>query len=397
MTQTLLVLGTYDVDTTFVGSKYVLNNLFRRLSLQFNIIFLSLVEPRKTYKEIDISPNFKNIHIPQNLEQAKIQQSLGKKNYWPGLMQINYWQKNTEYVNIVKKYLENTDAIILEGPYCANLIKSLNPKIPIIYHAHNLTLNQKKSISPPELLIDIKNVEQTVCDLARQVWASSESEKNQFLEIYGVAEDKIRLLRHGIVMASSPFIERESHKEIKSKFKEISDKTIFVFIGSWYPPNLESVEFIISDLSSINKDYHYFIIGNVADNYSREHPNIAVPENVTMFGTVSDSEKMGIYKLSDFAINPMFSGAGTNIKMIEYMATGLPIISTEFGARGLKFSKNMLVCSKENFGKTIEFAVNSNYETTKSILENYNIIKNEYDYDVISKKCNSLLTELFHH
>ena len=138
------------------------------------------------------------------------------------------------------------------------------------------------------------------------------------------------------------------------------------------------------------------IMGNVTNNYFREHPNITVPENVTMFGPASDSEKIGIYKLSDFAINPMFSGAGINIKMLEFMAVGLPIISTEFGSRGIKISKNMLVCDKENFVKTIQFAAKSKYETSISISENYNIIKNEYDYDLISKKCNSLITELLH-
>ena len=399
MTQTLLALGTYSIDTPFGGGKYVINNLYRRISSQFNVKFLSLVEFDKIYKDVSVSRNFKNSQIPQNTEQAEIQWTLEKKNSTSlfDVLQINYWQNNKEYVNKVKKYLDNADAIILEHPYFANLVKSLDPKIPIIYHAHNVELIQKESILNSELSNDVKNAEQTACDLAEQIWVSSESEKNQFVEIYGVAEDKIRLLPHGIDISSSPFIERESHKEIKSKLAEISDKTTFVFTGSWHPPNLESVEFIISDLSPINKDYHYFIVGNVADYYFHEHPKITIPENVTMLGTLSDSEKLGIYKLSDFAINPMFSGAGTNIKMLEYMAVGLPIISTEFGARGIKVSKNMLVCDKENFGKTIESAANSKYEESTSISENFKIIKNEYDYDLISRKCNSFVMELFNH
>ena len=115
-----------------------------------------------------------------------------------------------------------------------------------------------------------------------------------------------------------------------------------------------------------------------------------------MLGTLSDSEKIAIYKLSDFAINPMFSGAGTNIKMLEYMAVGLPIISTGFGTRGLKLSQNMLSCDKEKFAETIEFAVKSKYEESVSISKNYKIVKDEYDYDLISKKCNSFLMELFY-
>ena len=34
------------------------------------------------------------------------------------------------------------------------------------------------------------------------------------------------------------------------------------------------------------------------------------------------------------AINPVMTGAGTNLKLLNAMAHGLPVISTEFGARG---------------------------------------------------------------
>jgi glycosyltransferase involved in cell wall biosynthesis len=398
MTKNLLALGTFAVDAPLGGGKYVINNLLRRISSRYNVKFLSLVESDKTYKEVRVSKNFTNIQIPQNIEQSKIQWEQEKRNDI-GLfdyVQINHWKHNPEYVESVKINLKKSDVLILEHPYFTNLIKSLNVDIPIIYHAIDLELNQKKSILSSELLNNVKNVEQTACNLAKQIWVSSESEKTQFKEIYNISQEKLRLLPHGIDLSSSPFIERESHKQIKSKIDEINNKTIFVFTGSWHPPNLQSVEFIISELSPINQDYHYFIVGSVSNYYFHEHPKAKLPENVTMFGQVNDIEKIGIYKLSDFAINPMFSGAGTNIKMLEYMAFGLPIISSEFGSRGIKFSKNMLVSNKENFGKTIEHAVTSKYEESSSISENYQIIKNEYDYDSISRKCNSFLIEFFY-
>jgi glycosyltransferase involved in cell wall biosynthesis len=397
MNQTLLFLGTFPVDTSAGGGKYVINNLLRRVSSQYNVKFLSLVESDKIYKEVTVSQNFENIQIPQNIEQAKIQWDEENKNN-VGLfdvIQINYWNYNSKYIEYFKKHLDNADAVILEHPYFANLVKSLNLKIPIIYHAIDLELNQKKSILNPKLLQDVKNVEQTACDLAKKIWASSESEKNQFLEIYGVAEDDIRILPHGVEMLAAPFIKRISHKEIKSKLEEISDKTTFVFTGSWHPPNLESLEFIISDLAPMNRNFLYFIVGSVRNFYLQKHSKAKIPENVILFGSVTDQEKIGIYKLSDFAINPMFSGAGTNLKMLEFMAVGLPIISTEFGARGLKISKNTLVCDKENFWKTIEFAYKSKFKESASISENHMIIKNEYDYNLISRKCISYLMELF--
>src|SRR5690606_19481139 len=37
---------------------------------------------------------------------------------------------------------------------------------------------------------------------------------------------------------------------------------------------------------------------------------------------------------ADIGLNPMVSGSGTNLKMLEYAAAGLPIVSTYFGGRG---------------------------------------------------------------
>ncbi|HSB57698.1 MAG TPA: glycosyltransferase [Nitrosopumilaceae archaeon] len=398
MTYNVLVLGTYAVDTPEGGGKYVLYHLFKRLPFQFNIKFLSLVESDKIRKELLISPNFENIQIPQDIEQAKIQWKEESKNK-TGLfdvIQINYWKHNSAYIETVKKQLLNCNVIILEHPYLANLIKSLNPHVPIIYHAHNLEFFQKEPILDSELLKDVKNVEQLACDLSNQVWGSSEIECNAFSTIYRVSQDKLKLLPHGADL-STKLIERIIHEKTKSKIKELKDTTTFVFVGSWHPPNLEALEFIISDLAQINKNFLFFIIGSVKDFYLSKHPESDIPENVILLGSITNDEKYGIYELSDFAINPMFSGAGTNLKMIEYMAAGLPIISTEFGARGLKISNKTLICGNENFIDNIKNITSSNYYGSPSIKENYDIIRNEYDYDKIAGKCTNLILELFNH
>ena len=43
------------------------------------------------------------------------------------------------------------------------------------------------------------------------------------------------------------------------------------------------------------------------------------------------------FEASDIAINPMLSGSGTNLKQLEYMAMGIPVVSTPVGARGIGF------------------------------------------------------------
>ena len=42
------------------------------------------------------------------------------------------------------------------------------------------------------------------------------------------------------------------------------------------------------------------------------------------------------FAAADAALNPMWSGAGTNVKMCEFIALRLPVATTALGARGFR-------------------------------------------------------------
>ena len=45
--------------------------------------------------------------------------------------------------------------------------------------------------------------------------------------------------------------------------------------------------------------------------------------------------KRTLLAAADVALNPVLHGSGTNLKVIEYLAAGVPVVSTAFGIRGL--------------------------------------------------------------
>lgn len=79
------------------------------------------------------------------------------------------------------------------------------------------------------------------------------------------------------------------------------------------------------------------------------------PENVRFMGLIDELPKNMILGLADVALNPMTSGTGTNLKMLDYFAAGIPVISTPFGVRGLgvEDQKHCLLAEIEDFPKTI--------------------------------------------
>jgi glycosyltransferase involved in cell wall biosynthesis len=60
-----------------------------------------------------------------------------------------------------------------------------------------------------------------------------------------------------------------------------------------------------------------------------------IPANVKLMGIVDDEVKAVLLGSADVALNPMTSGSGSNLKMLDYFSAGIPVVSTEFGARGI--------------------------------------------------------------
>jgi glycosyltransferase involved in cell wall biosynthesis len=105
-----------------------------------------------------------------------------------------------------------------------------------------------------------------------------------------------------------------------------------------------------------------------------------------LFGILEEDEKWELYKVVDYAINPMFSGAGTNVKMFEYMAAGLPIISTPFGVRGINSAKICYFENEEEFFATIPLLAKNDQLQKDLILNNLWVVKTYYDLQTVADK-----------
>lgn len=110
------------------------------------------------------------------------------------------------------------------------------------------------------------------------------------------------------------------------------DVRVFLFTGSKWGPNREAFEYLKAFAVSQGEllQAHrilILVVGSVA----------AEPQSLPGFratGAVDHVERY--FAAADAALNPITSGAGTNVKMAEFLAARLPILTTAFGARGLR-------------------------------------------------------------
>jgi glycosyltransferase involved in cell wall biosynthesis len=105
---------------------------------------------------------------------------------------------------------------------------------------------------------------------------------------------------------------------------------LFLFTASRWGPNREAFDYLVEFARTyrrllLEQRIHILVVGGVAAK------QIQMP-GFTATGKVELAEPY--FAAADAALNPLLSGAGTNLKTSEFIAMRLPIVTTRFGARG---------------------------------------------------------------
>jgi glycosyltransferase involved in cell wall biosynthesis len=103
-------------------------------------------------------------------------------------------------------------------------------------------------------------------------------------------------------------------------------------MASWHGPNIDAALCLLHIAREL-PHIRFLLLGSIGQYF--RHFGFTLPANVESLGGVDDETKDEVLSWVDLAINPMESGSGTNLKMLDYMAAGVPVLTTAFGARGL--------------------------------------------------------------
>jgi len=163
--------------------------------------------------------------------------------------------------------------------------------------------------------------------------------------------------------------------------KQIKGRILFVgFLG--YPPNLLGVDHFIDKvyphIIRQNPDTTFHIAGTIWDQYyiDKWEKN----KGVSVLGFVSDIQHE--YEETQLVVIPIYSGAGTCIKVLESMQMGRLCITTPIGSRGyekiFESGKDFIVAEyDESFVKEVNDMINSDLNKQK-IIESAQSKLNQY-------------------
>jgi glycosyltransferase involved in cell wall biosynthesis len=130
-----------------------------------------------------------------------------------------------------------------------------------------------------------------------------------------------------------PVASTEERRQLRRQIGEEEEGPMAVFVGSAGIANQSAVPVIVRQAAEYARAGIRIVVAG------RIGAGRAPVPNVRWVGEVDDVSVW--LRAADLAICPVLEGSGTSLKSVEYLAAGLPIVSTPIGMRGLGVSSGV--------------------------------------------------------
>ena len=335
------VIDMQPITPAVGGGRLRLLGLYHALGSEIDCTYVGSFDwPGESYRDQQIRPGLREIVVPLSPEHhkaaAELSGELGGVTVIDAAFPLHA-ALSTEYLRVSREYIHAADIVIFSHPWCyPPLMDELRPDQLVVYDSQNVeVLLKAESLgeSAPALKV-LKLVAKSERDLLQRsdlVLTCSAMDSDLYQRIFEVDPIKLRIVPNGTFVDRFPAPASVKPKVLREQLSLPVDKPIAIFLGSNYGPNKNAALFIARVLAPKCPNVLFVVAGGVGQVLAGE----AVTKNVLVTGEVDDSRRDELLLAADFALNPMAAGSGTNIKMFDYMAAGLPILTTEVGARGI--------------------------------------------------------------
>jgi glycosyltransferase involved in cell wall biosynthesis len=334
----MVVAVTFPIYPARGGGQARVYNLYKNLAEKFDIEIHSLCAHGQPALDRYIAPGLREIRTPVSQAHQAAEDTLSKSVGWIPVTDIVMPELITltpDYLSRLKTAAQKADIVVACHPYLGNVLHEMVPNTEFWLEAQDVELSIKTEILPnsaegKQLLELVKAVEDYCWKNAKIVFACTHQDLNQLGGIYGETSAKVMEVPNGTEVDDVPFVDLEE-RERRKHLLGYDNKTVALFMGSWHGPNIEAAKKII-ELARNLPNVAFIIIGSVCDAIA----DIPITKNIKLMGVVNNDEKAVLLGAVDVALNPMENGSGSNLKVLDYFAAGIPLVSTKFGMRGIE-------------------------------------------------------------
>ena len=360
----VVILDMQPIDPPIGGGRMRLLGLYHNLGDNIEATYVGSYDwPGEEYRKHRLSPGLVEIDVPLSSEHHAAAKEWSFSANGKVVIDVVFSQQahlSTEYLDEVVANITRADVVVFSHPWVYPLIDdSLLEGKTVIYDSQNVEGYLRAQLfdhSNPSELSVIKQViadEYSLGKRADLIFACSQEDLLRFKRVYDFKLEKMRVIPNGVMAFHYEVPDEKERLNAKKQLKLDLNSSIAIFIGSAYGPNVDGANFIINELAVASNNVIFVIAGGVGNAVKK-----GSSKNVIITGMLSEDDKRLWLNAADFAVNPMFSGSGTNIKMFDFMSMGLPTITTQIGARGIELGgvKSLIIVepTKEGFIAGIE-------------------------------------------
>jgi hypothetical protein len=257
----------------------------------------------------------------------------------------------------LKQALQEADIVVSDLPYCPPIRGPWREK-PWYLISHNLEhkLLEQGSMRQRRFAKWMQRVECAAPQVYTDILTCSEEDR-AFFQAHDIRSQlKLPMVRCGVDPQLYTF-SFEMRSQMRAELGLSDQDWVLIFSGSGFAPNVEAFEeikeFCRTEAGFMARNRVYIlVVGSVSSGAYRLGPLIVtgrIPEVLPYFAA------------ADAGLNLVTRGSGSNVKLFEYLAARLPIISTVFGVRGteLMAPADYLPCTRNDLREVIEQFISS--------------------------------------
>jgi len=218
--------------------------------------------------------------------------------------------------------LETADAVVCEFPWLFPLASPRRPRV-LVTHNVEAALVEANPRARPRHRVEAARQEKTAWQEADRVICFTEEDRQELSRRYGERPAEV------IPLGVDPDRIRPPSEDERRRARrrlEVGDRFVVLFTGAWHLPNRAARDRMLSWARRSRDDLLFVVAGSVGERPERGR-------NWVVTGSLPSLDPW--FHAADCAVNPVTEGSGANVKLLEYLAHGLAVVTTPFGARGL--------------------------------------------------------------
>lgn len=402
----VVVTATFSINDPRHGGQLRCRHLYGSLTTWADVEVVALVDPVHPAERQVLAPGLTQLVVPRSPLHAETAAELTDAIAIPvtDLVAGTHITETPLYLEALQQSVRDADVVVLAEPYLLPAIEELGLDLPVIYDAYNVEAQLKAAAYPDTpagrtLLAQVEAIEGRAVTGSAHVTTCSRTDAAELARRYGRPVEDMTVIPNGTVVppaVASP----EERAERGARWRERYWRTgsldarpehLVVFFGSWHPPNLDAAELLV-DIAPSMPDVLFLSVGN----HGLAFLDRELPRNVVFPGMVGEHARTHLLDAADVAVNPMRSGSGTNLKLIEYLAAGVPVLSTPFGARGVDVADgvHLALAAPEAFAAGLRAVLDDPAAAAARAAAARTLVAERYGWPTLSERLAEVIRDL---